>query len=113
MDKSDEMCITKEEYVTMLTDIQSVKQCIEKEVMPALTRMDKRDAAVHFVVTGNGEPQKGLVFRVSNLEKELAQLKLEKKETKQKAWNLVSPLLSKILEWASIGFIIWLVGQYL
>jgi hypothetical protein len=113
MDKSDEMCITKEEYVTMLTDIQSIKQCIEKEVMPDLKRMDTRDAEMHHMITGNGEPQKGLAFRVSNLEKEIAQLKLEKKETKQKAWNLVSPILTKIIEWSTIGFIIWLVGQYL
>lgn len=114
------MCITKEEYVKLNMNVVQVQTGVEEvinlakenkstiqEMKSDLDVMRPQVEKTSVIVTGNGDPSKGLAAQYILLKKVLDDHLKMHDAVEDKAWDVVRPILSKLVEWAFLGGLLY------
>jgi hypothetical protein len=120
INEDKEMCIDKEEYILLMNKMDEFsKQQTEfgkqqeqntKEISQLgeqVNGMDKKVSTTALFVSGNGEPEKGINFRLSFLERGFLEHIAFHKNVEGGVIDMLKPLGGKLLEWIVLGGIFY------
>jgi len=112
---NDEMCISKEEYSYLKNSLDKATELIKELSKTAATMnttiqiIEPELAKVSTVVLGNGDPSHGLATRMTLLENVVNVHLATHEKIDNKLWDMVKPILQRILEMAVMGGIMYLI----
>lgn len=114
--KEKEVCITKEEYQVLMSTVKSNSKFSEEgtELLKAIsTQVSEVQIDLKIIkpivqmmntlVVGNGHPESGLVFRLTQLESWKAEHDKDEEDRKQKTWEITKPIIVDLAKMILFG----------
>lgn len=104
------MCITHEEYIALYDLVAKVDGRMDN-LENKVEEIQDDSKETRKLVTGNGEPEHGIAWKLSFLQRILNDHLAFHKGVENKLWDTARPILSKILEWLILSGIVYTITE--
>lgn len=108
MSEKQEMCITHEEYKA-LYDLVSKTDSRVTAVEANVGEIQTDTKKTLKMITGNGEPESGLAWKLSFMQRILNDHLAFHKGVQNKLWDVAKPIVNKLVEWSILGGLMWYI----